>query len=110
MDVLGFCPFSINPIQFDFPWAVRLCGLLCLEETTAELVCCDVFLWVTAMTTQFLLLARKKKKKKKTAVYNNMEPYKDYRLSSRLLLVLRSPGRSPRFTILGEMFAYVTIF
>ena len=49
---------SLNLIWTHLHQISQLCGLCCLEETTATLVHCDVFLHITAATMHFLLLTR----------------------------------------------------
>ena len=39
-----------NPVCTDLPQITWLCGLYCVEETTAILVYCDSFLKVTILT------------------------------------------------------------
>ena len=67
----------------------QLCGLCCVEETTARLVYCDSVLPVTTLTMQFLLLPGQRKS---GAIGNTVKDSyqnwsKDCRLSSLLRVI-----------------------
>ena len=89
---------EFNPFWTCFPQLTQLCGLCCLEETTAKLVYCDSLLQTTAVTIHFLLLTGQKKLclttvKRWQLLKNIWNWNKDYRMSSLLSVLSKEWSR-----------------